>query len=237
MEQRRPPPSPGVAGPFTVTGNHIYAEGNTWMLKVTVHDEGDSSNTEATGTATVPDAPLTATGPSGLTVAEGGAVATTLAHFTDPGWALARIGDGGWWPAVERGLHAGEFDDEVVAGLANLLRHADIPVAWITTVPSARLGDRMVQLAARVADELGVVHAELVKRTKDRPPQRDMANSAQQAANVRRAFSIIAKPLPGTGVLLDDRCHSGWTLAMVGGQLRLAGARRVVPLVLGTLTG
>jgi ATP-dependent DNA helicase RecQ len=156
---------------------------------------------------------------------------------TDPGWALARIGDGGWWPAVERGLHAGEFDDEVVAGLANLLRHADIPVAWITTVPSTRLGDRMVQLAARVADELGVVHAELVKRTKDRPPQRDMANSAQQAANVRRAFSIIAKPLPGTGVLLDDRCHSGWTLAMVGGQLRLAGARRVVPLVLGTLTG
>ncbi|MFI4992064.1 MAG: RecQ family ATP-dependent DNA helicase [Solirubrobacterales bacterium] len=156
---------------------------------------------------------------------------------TDPGWALARIGDGGWWPAVERGLHAGEFDDEVVVGLANLLRRAGIPVAWITTVPSTRLGDRMVQLAARVADELGIVHAELVKRTEDRPPQRDMANSAQQAANVRRAFSIIAKPLPGTGVLLDDRCHSGWTLAMVGGQLRLAGARRVVPLVLGTLTG
>ncbi|HEY5262604.1 MAG TPA: DUF262 domain-containing protein, partial [Solirubrobacteraceae bacterium] len=34
----------------------------------------------------------------------------------------------------------------------------------------------------------------------------------------------------------DDRRNSGWTLAMVGGQLRLAGAQRVVPLALGTLT-
>ncbi len=26
---------------------------------------------------------------------------------TEPGWALARFGDGGWWPAVERGLRQG----------------------------------------------------------------------------------------------------------------------------------
>ncbi len=32
----------------------------------------------------------------------------------DPGWSLARFGDGGWWPAVERGLSAGEFEDDVV---------------------------------------------------------------------------------------------------------------------------
>ena len=58
----------------------------------------------------------------------------------------------------------------------------------------------------------------------------------QQAANVRGAFAVIGTPPPGTGVLLDDRRHSGWTMAMVGGQLRRAGARRVVPLALGTLT-
>jgi ATP-dependent DNA helicase RecQ len=56
----------------------------------------------------------------------------------------------------------------------------------------------------------------------------------QQAANVRGAFAIVGKPPPGTGVLLDDRRGSGWTLAMVGGQLRRAGADRVVPVVLGT---
>ena len=60
---------------------------------------------------------------------------------TEPGWALARFGDGGWWPAVERGLRAGEFDDEVVVGLADVLRGAGTPVAWVTAVPSARLGD------------------------------------------------------------------------------------------------
>ena len=36
----------------------------------------------------------------------------------EPGWALARFGDGGWWPAIERGLRAGEIDDEVVVALA-----------------------------------------------------------------------------------------------------------------------
>jgi ATP-dependent DNA helicase RecQ len=52
---------------------------------------------------------------------------------------------------------------------------------------------------------------------------------------VRGAFRVVANPPPGTGVLLDDRRMSGWTLAMVGGQLRRAGARRVVPLALSTL--
>jgi ATP-dependent DNA helicase RecQ len=155
---------------------------------------------------------------------------------TEPGWALARFGDGGWWPAVERGLRSGDFDDEVVVGLADVLRGAATPVAWVTTVPSARLGDVIVRLAERLAEELGVPHVGLVTRNEDRPPQREMANAVQQAANVRGAFAVTATPPPGTGVLLDDRRSSGWTLAMVGGQLRRAGAQRVVPLALGTLT-
>ena len=109
-------------------------------------------------------------------------------------------------------------------------------VAWVTSVPSASLGDVIVRLGERLAAELGVPYVTLVSRTEDRPPQREMANAVQQAANVRGAFAIIATPPPGTGVLLDDRRHSGWTLAMVGGQLRRAGAQRVVPLALGTLT-
>jgi ATP-dependent DNA helicase RecQ len=153
----------------------------------------------------------------------------------EPGWALARFGDGGWWPAVQRGLREGSFDAEVIAGLADILRAAPTPVAWVTSVPSARLGHVLVGLAGRLAAELGVPQVDLVKRTEDRPPQREMANAAQQAANVRGAFAVIAPPPPGTGVLLDDRRSSGWTLAMVGGQLRRAGAERVVPLALGTL--
>ncbi len=155
---------------------------------------------------------------------------------TEAGWALARFGDGGWWAAVERGLRQGSFEHEVVVGLADVLRAAGVPVAWVTTVPSATLGDVIVRLGQRLAAELGVPHVALVSRTDERPPQREMANAMQQAANVRGAFAVIATPPPGTGVLLDDRRRSGWTMAMVGGQLRHAGAQGVVPLALGTLT-
>ena len=152
---------------------------------------------------------------------------------TEPGWALARFGDGGWWPAVERGLRDGAFEDDVVARLAEIVRRTG--AAWITTVPSARLTGVTSRLGQRLAAELGIPHLELVKRREDRPPQREMANAVQQAANVRGAFAIAAPPPGGTGVVLDDRRHSGWTLAMVGGQLRRAGAERIVPLALGSL--
>ena len=147
----------------------------------------------------------------------------------EPGWALARFGDGGWWPAIERGLRAGEFEDDVVAALADLLRASEVD--WLTSVPSVRLGDSLDRLGAR----LGVPFLRLIERVADRPPQGEMANAAQQAANVRGAFRVLSAPPPGTGALLDDRRMSGWTMAMVGGQLRLAGAARVVPVALATL--
>jgi ATP-dependent DNA helicase RecQ len=153
----------------------------------------------------------------------------------DPGWSLARFGDGGWWPAVERGLQSGEFEPDVVSALAEVLRGGAEAVRWVTSVPSVRLGGVLARLGERLAAELGVGYVELLERVADRPPQREMANAVSQAANVRGAFRVVGSPPPGVGVLLDDRRSSGWTLAMVGGQLRMAGAERVVPLVLGTL--
>jgi ATP-dependent DNA helicase RecQ len=151
----------------------------------------------------------------------------------EPGWALARFGDGGWWPAIERGLNAGEFEDDVVAAVADLVRAAG--AGWLTSVPSVRLGNTLERLGDRVAQRLRVPLVGLVERVSERPPQREMANAAQQAANVRGAFRVVQRPPAGTGALLDDRRMSGWTLAMVGGQLRRAGAERVVPVALATL--
>ena len=116
---------------------------------------------------------------------------------TEPGWALARFGDGGWWPAVDRGLAGEAFDVEIVVALADIIRGSGTPIGWITTVPSARLGDVLVRLAARLAAELTVPSIELVKRTEHRPPQREMANAAQQAANVRGAFTVTGPPPRG----------------------------------------
>jgi len=154
---------------------------------------------------------------------------------TEPGWALARIGDGGWWPAIERGLQAGKLDDDVTGSLADVLRGAGTAPAWVTSIPSASAGPVIEQIAAGLAQSLGVPHLRLVERTEPRPPQREMANAVQQAANVRGAFRVVGPPPPGTGVLVDDRRSSGWTLAMVGGQLRKAGATAVVPVTLSTL--
>jgi ATP-dependent DNA helicase RecQ len=147
----------------------------------------------------------------------------------ESGWALARFGDGGWWPAIERGLRAGEFEDDVVAALSDLVTRAGAD--WVTCVPSVSLGHRL----ERLAESLPVPHLDLVERVADRPPQREMANATQQAANVRGAFRIVGRPPAGVGVLLDDRRLSGWTLAMVGGQLRRAGAAGVIPVALATL--
>ncbi len=158
----------------------------------------------------------------------------SAAALMEPGWALARFGDGGWWPAIERGLRSGSFDEEVVAGLGDLLAGVGLSPAWITTVPSARLGGILVALAERLSERLGIPALALLARTEPRAPQREMANAFQQAANVRGAFRVVERPPRGTGILLDDRRGSGWTLAMVGGQLRLAGAERIVPLALGT---
>jgi ATP-dependent DNA helicase RecQ len=154
--------------------------------------------------------------------------------LVEPGWALARFGDGGWWPALERGLESGDFAEDVVQALADVVRRAG-GVDWLTSVPSVRLGAVLTRLGARIAEALSVPNVELVARVAARPPQREMANAAQQAANVRGAFRIVATPPAGVGALLDDRRISGWTLAMVGGQLRRAGAERIVPLALATL--
>jgi ATP-dependent DNA helicase RecQ len=152
-----------------------------------------------------------------------------------PGWALARLGDGGWWPAIERGLRAGRLDEEVAVALADALRGAGVQPTWVTHVPSVAHGVVVESLADQLAQQLGVPSLSLLERRDQRPPQREMANAAQQAANVRGAFAVVQPPPAGTGVLVDDRRLSGFTLAMVGGQLRKAGAEAVVPVALATL--
>lgn len=153
----------------------------------------------------------------------------------EPGYALARFGDGGWWPEIQRGLNAGRLSDDVIEGLAAVVKGSGSTIGWLALVPSTSAHQVLTDAAERLAQALGVPHLPLVERTEPRPPQREMANAAQQAANVRGAFRITGTPPPGRGVLLDDRRLSGWTLAMVGGQLRKSGAEAVMPVVLASL--
>ena len=150
----------------------------------------------------------------------------------EEGRALARLGDGGWDPLVQAGRRAGRFDDELVEAAAEAVRAWGAPVAWVAAVPSRRSGPLVPDFAARLAAALGLPFAPVLERTGDGPPQREMANSAQQVANVRGQFAVTAELPPGPCLLVDDVRFSGWTLAMIAGQLRRRGAPAVYPLAL-----
>jgi ATP-dependent DNA helicase RecQ len=86
--------------------------------------------------------------------------------------------------------------------------------------------------AERLAGVLGLPYMTVLERVGDNPPQREMANSRQQVANVRGEFRVRDAVPGGPGLLVDDVRYSGWTLATIGAQLRMKGAGPVHPLVL-----
>jgi ATP-dependent DNA helicase RecQ len=154
---------------------------------------------------------------------------------TEEGRALARVGDGGWAPLVAEGRRAGRFADELVDGLAEVLRRDGRAYSWVAAVPSRRSGELVPDLGRRLAAALGVAYFDGVEEVAERAPQREMANAAQQAANVRGRFRVTGPPPAGAGVLVDDLRQSGWTLATVGGQLRQKGAAAVHPVALASV--
>jgi ATP-dependent DNA helicase RecQ len=152
----------------------------------------------------------------------------------EEGRALARLGDGGWDPLVQAGRAAGRFDDELVAAAAEAVRSWNVGLGWVTAMPSLRSGALVPDFAERLAAALGLPFAPVLQRVTDGPPQREMANAVQQVANVRGSFAV-AGVVPSEPVLLvDDIRFSGWTLAMVAGQLRQKGSGPVFPLALAT---
>jgi hypothetical protein len=105
-----------VGGPFTVSGSHTYIEEGSYPVKVTITDNVNSSNQlTATSTATVADAPLTAScaTPTVSTASFSGPVATftdanpfaPLSDFT----ATIDWGDGPTSPGVVTGPIGGPF--------------------------------------------------------------------------------------------------------------------------------
>ncbi len=154
--------------------------------------------------------------------------------LVNEGRALARAGDDGWDPLILAGLTAGRVPDEIVAAVADLVGGWRPAVGWVTAVPTRREGDPVSDFAARLAVAIALPFVPAVTRTDHaRPPQAQMRNAPQQAANVRGAFAVGDVPA-GACLLVDDSRQSGWTLAMVGGQLRRRGAAEVFPLTLRT---
>ncbi|MEX2659620.1 MAG: RecQ family ATP-dependent DNA helicase [Acidimicrobiales bacterium] len=155
----------------------------------------------------------------------------------DTGRALAFGDDAGWGELVTAALAGDErLGDELLAGLAAVLKRWD----WVerptsvTFVPSRSHPLLVRSMAERIAalGKLPLVEA-LTRVRNDDPPQRLMANSWRQCANVVDAFAADPSDLPpGPVLLVDDVLASGWTMTAAGEALLAAGSGPVLPLVL-----
>ena len=163
-----------------------------------------------------------------------------LENQASPGKALCVWGDAGWGRLVREGKYRDRhFADDLVAACTNMVREwrPEIAPTWVTCIPSRRHPDLVPDFAQRLASNLGIpFHAVLVK-TDDRPEQKMMANSTQQARNIDGSLAIEEETLPdGQVLLVDDMVDSRWTLTVAAWLLRTHGSGDVIPLVLA-MTG
>ncbi len=152
------------------------------------------------------------------------------------GKALCRWGDAGWGSLVRRGKYQdGQFAEELVDACTSLVQEWNPQPAprWVTCVPSLRHPNLVSDFAARLAEALNLPFRAALVRTGDRPEQKTMANSTQQARNVDGALEVDEQNmLPGPVLLIDDMVDSRWTLTVSAWLLRNAECEEVWPLVL-----
>ena len=152
------------------------------------------------------------------------------------GRALCVWRDAGWGHLVYAGKYqGGRFSDELVEGSVNLIREWQPQPAptWVTCIPSRRHPNLVRDFAGRLAARLKLPFLEALSKTDDRPEQKEMANSAQQARNVDGSLTVIsAQLINGPVLLVDDIVDSRWTFTIAAALLRDSGCGPVHPFAL-----
>ncbi len=157
-------------------------------------------------------------------------------HQSQPGKALCVWGDAGWGGLVQRGkYHDKKFSDQLVMACIQMVRtwNPQPKPTWVTCVPSLRHPDLVPNFAQRLAAALGLPFHMVIAKTDDRPEQKTMANSTQQARNIDGSLGLNGQPVPrGPVILVDDMVDSRWTLTVSAWLLRRSGSGDVWPMVL-----
>jgi ATP-dependent DNA helicase RecQ len=156
------------------------------------------------------------------------------------GRALSINGDAGWGRLVaEAKYREARFDEQLVDAAAQLIRDVwrpDPPPTWVTAIPSLRT-DLVPNFGQRLAQALSLPYYESIVKVREKPPQKEMENSAQQARNVIDAFEARPEEVdPGPVLLVDDIVDSKWSLTVCALRLREAGSGPVYPLALAVAT-
>jgi ATP-dependent DNA helicase RecQ len=152
------------------------------------------------------------------------------------GRALSVYGDAGWGRLVADAKYRDErFDEQLVDAAAQLVRDTwrpDPSPNWVTAIPSLRT-DLVPDFAERLARALGLPYHESIVKVQEKPPQKQMENSVQQARNVIDAFEARPEEVSAGPVLLvDDVVDSKWSMTVCAMLLQQAGSGPVYPLAL-----
>jgi ATP-dependent DNA helicase RecQ len=153
------------------------------------------------------------------------------------GKVLCVWGDAGWGELVRRGkYHDGRFSDELVTTCLSLIREwAPQPAPeWVACIPSRRHPDLVPGFARRLAAALNIRFHPVLGKTEDRPEQKTMANSTQQARNIDGSLEIRGRIPRGPVLLVDDMVDSRWTLTVAAWLLQKHGSGDVFPLALAS---
>lgn len=157
-------------------------------------------------------------------------------HMVEPGKSLSIWGDAGWGTAVKEGKYRdGRFSDHLVNACVEMVKswNPQPSPTWLTCIPSLRHPTLVRDFAERLAQALGLRFEIVLRKTDNRPEQKSMANSTQQARNLDGALEIAVPRLPAASVLLvDDLVDSRWTMTVAGWLLRTHGSGQVFPLAL-----
>jgi ATP-dependent DNA helicase RecQ len=155
-----------------------------------------------------------------------------------PGKVLCVWGDAGWGDLVGRGKYRDRrFADDLVSACATLVRQWSPrpPPSWVTCIPSRRHPHLVPDFTRRLAAALNLPFHGVLEKTDDRPEQKTMANSSQQARNIDGSLAINEAVLPAGPVLLvDDMVDSKWTLTVAAFLLTSHGSGPVYPLALAS---
>ena len=104
---------------------------------------------------------------------------------------------------------------------------------WVTCIPSRRHPDLVPDFARRLAAALALPFHAVLEKTDNRPEQKTMANSTQQARNIDGSLAINTSSVPAEPVLLiDDMVDSKWTMTVAAYLLTSHGSGPVYPLAL-----
>ncbi len=154
-----------------------------------------------------------------------------------PGRVLCMWGDAGWGSLVRQGKsHDGRFADQLVEACAAMVRTwAPQPApAWVACIPSRRHPELVSKFARRLATALNLPFHPVLEKTDDRPAQKQMENSTQQARNVDGSLRIHGTVPAGAVLLVDDMVDSRWTMTIAAYLLRTHGSGPVHPLALAS---